>query len=574
MRILGPIFGFELVRIARRQRVTQSRAVFVLALLLVATAVYGVAIHEAPRPLTLGEVAQITEGLCFGILGILFAAALIFTPQWTGDAIASEKERRTLPFLLLTDLTSQEIILGKLGSRLVQIGLFLLAALPVLVGLQFFGGIDPNFLLVAVCSLGATIWSVGSLTMLSSVHARTPRVAAQRSSQVFGLYIVGMMMVGQLLNAFPSVGHWPGTRFDLLDLHEWLNIANPLAAVQSIATSARGTFSQTLWSVFWGYFLSHLAIGLACTGLAIRQLRRVAAALPLDGPPPEVVQSNPPRRPPIRDWPVYWKMLWCDSRPTKSRWNQRVLRATYLLSYLPSLGLMAYVYQILPRALPEYVNMYLRLVGTVVLCGMLLFIAGLAASSIGRERQKQTLDELLLTDLSTNEILKQKWWASIWCARWMMLWVIFHFAIGIGTGGLHPLAAVVVAVLWFSYAAYVASLGLYCSVRTTSTQRAHFWTTMIGIILTIAPLSLGMIAMWATRWTPVWQLGIVMISPPAALGTSAFMEIPAIEPGRVARPELSWVIAGIAASAVLHLLLAAWLWLRAKRVFPTMIGRS
>ena len=177
MRILGPIFRFELVRIARRQRLTTSRCLFALALSLVAAAVYITAYKEAPLPLTLHDIARITEGLCYGFLGILFAVAVIFTPQWTADAIASEKERRTLPFLLLTDLTSHEIILGKLGSRLVQIGFFVLAALPVLVGLQFFGGVEPALILVAVAALGATMWSLGSLTMVASVYARTSRIA-------------------------------------------------------------------------------------------------------------------------------------------------------------------------------------------------------------------------------------------------------------------------------------------------------------------------------------------------------------------------------------------------------------
>ena len=43
---------------------------------------------------------------------------------------------------------------------------------------------------------------------------------------------------------------------------------------------------------------------------------------------------------------------------------------------------------------------------------------------------------------------------------------------------------------------------------------------MIGIILAVAPLSLAMLAMWITRWTPTWQFGIMMLSPPAALGTA------------------------------------------------------
>ena len=335
MRILGPIFRFELFRIARRQRLTSSRCLFALALAGVAAAVYITAYKESPLPLTLHEIANITEGLCYGFLGILFAVAVIFTPQWTADAIASEKERRTLPFLLLTDLTSHEIILGKLVSRLVQIGFFVLAALPVLVGLQFFGGVEPTLVLVAVAALGATMWSLGSLTMVTSVYARTPRIAAQRAGQVFGLYIVGMMMLGQLLRAYPSIGGWPGTSFDLLDLHAWLNIANPLEAIQTISSSIRGTFGQTLWPVFWGYFLAHLGLGAAFAAWAIARLRPVAAATPLDGPPPEIVQSDPRRRPPIRDWPVYWKMLWCDARPTKSRWNRTVVRLTYFLRLRP-----------------------------------------------------------------------------------------------------------------------------------------------------------------------------------------------------------------------------------------------
>ena len=195
---------------------------------------------------------------------------------------------------MLTDLTSHEIILGKLASRLVQIGFFVLAALPVLVSLQFFGGVEPTLVLVAVVALGVTMWSLGAMTMVTSVYARTSRIAAQGAGQVFGLYIVGMMMLGQLLNAYPSIGHWPGTRFDLLDLHEWLNIANPLPAIQTVSTSIRGTFGQTLWPVFGGYFLAHLGLGAAFAAWAIARLRPVAAAAPLDGPPPAAIGAPPP----------------------------------------------------------------------------------------------------------------------------------------------------------------------------------------------------------------------------------------------------------------------------------------
>src|SRR5450755_4493938 len=49
---------------------------------------------------------------------IQYLLVLIMTPAYVGSAIAEEKERRTLEFLLATDLRSQEIIFGKVASRL------------------------------------------------------------------------------------------------------------------------------------------------------------------------------------------------------------------------------------------------------------------------------------------------------------------------------------------------------------------------------------------------------------------------------------------------------------------------
>src|SRR5262249_28672214 len=149
------------------------------------------------------------------------------------------------------------------------------------------------------------------------------------------------------------------------------------------------------------------------TILAIVRLRPVAAAAPLDGPPPEAIGVAPPKRPPIKNRPVYWKMLWCDSRPMKSRWSRVLVRAIYILSFVPVIALLVFAYQFgSRRAVSGTMNFYARIVVTIVLSGMLLFIAGLTAGCIGRERSKQTLDDLLLTDLATDEILKQKLLAS------------------------------------------------------------------------------------------------------------------------------------------------------------------
>ena len=46
---------------------------------------------------------------------------LLLTPAYTAGAVAEEKERRTLEFILATDLRNREIILGKVLSRLLNL---------------------------------------------------------------------------------------------------------------------------------------------------------------------------------------------------------------------------------------------------------------------------------------------------------------------------------------------------------------------------------------------------------------------------------------------------------------------
>jgi hypothetical protein len=303
-------------------------------------------------------------------------------------------------------------------------------------------------------------------------------------------------------------------------------------------------------------------------------LRPVAAAAPHDGPPPEAIGVAPAKRPPVGNRPVYWKMLWCDARPTKSRMGRTITRFIYVLSFAPVfvvIGFAAYYGSAVGVAYS--VNFYVRMVVTIVICGMMLFVAGTTGGCIGRERSKQTLDDLLLTDLTTDEILKQKWCAGVWSVRWVMLWVALHWALAVFVEGLHPLAVPVLVILTAVDLIYAASLGLYFAARTATTQKAHFWTTMVGVLLTIAPLSLGMIVLWVMKSRPVWPVGLFMISPPGALGLSGFGpdEIP--KALQRSSQELQWLILGVVAGALIHAILAGWFWTRAKRWFPQMIGR-
>src|SRR5262249_49386495 len=99
------------------------------------------------------------------------------TPAYTAGAIAEEKDRKTLEFLLATDLRNREIVLSKLTARYANLTLLLLTALPILSIMQFMGGVDPNLLLVTFAALALTMASLAGFAILSSTLARKARDA-------------------------------------------------------------------------------------------------------------------------------------------------------------------------------------------------------------------------------------------------------------------------------------------------------------------------------------------------------------------------------------------------------------
>src|SRR5439155_2467559 len=99
-----------------------------------------------------------------------------------------ERSQNTLVFLLTTHLTNREIVLGKLVTRLLQVGLLVLTGLPVLGLLHLFGGVDQLLLLAAFVGVGVTALSLGGLGVACAVFVKKPQNAAWRAYQWIILY--------------------------------------------------------------------------------------------------------------------------------------------------------------------------------------------------------------------------------------------------------------------------------------------------------------------------------------------------------------------------------------------------
>src|SRR5262249_38685314 len=118
------------------------------------------------------RLALVGERLYYGIVGVQLSLLVLAAPAATAGAVCHDKLRGGLIQLLVTDLSDAEIVLGKLGARLLPILSLLLAAAPVLFLGLLLGGIDPGALLGAtLISLGVAVFAC-SLTLFLSVWGR------------------------------------------------------------------------------------------------------------------------------------------------------------------------------------------------------------------------------------------------------------------------------------------------------------------------------------------------------------------------------------------------------------------
>jgi ABC-type transport system involved in multi-copper enzyme maturation permease subunit len=228
-----------------------------------------------------------------------FIVLVLITPAYVGDAIAEEKERRTLDYLLTTHLTDREIVVGKLTSRITNALLFLLAGLPILSLTQLLGGVSPELLWTGFACTALTLLSVAGISLLQSLYAKRSRNAIILTYLLMLCFVViwgvGENLV-EIMNraAKPPPTVYLGPPFRPVmtpapppgpsaaqEWIEWgvsgLRAGNPISAFQTITdhVKAGGTYAQVLPDVLFRYLIFHGSVFLICSGWVMLRLRRV-----------------------------------------------------------------------------------------------------------------------------------------------------------------------------------------------------------------------------------------------------------------------------------------------------------
>src|SRR5262249_36819352 len=137
LRLFGPVLLYEVLRNARRGRYFLLRWLYAVGLLLLLLWVHSMwNLHlrftANPRPLDYKVQAELAEMFFAAFAVTQFVVVVALTPAYIAGGVAEEKERKTLEFLLATDLRNREIVFGKLVARAGNLALFVLTGLPIL----------------------------------------------------------------------------------------------------------------------------------------------------------------------------------------------------------------------------------------------------------------------------------------------------------------------------------------------------------------------------------------------------------------------------------------------------------
>lgn len=446
--LIGPVFYAELLRTTRCSRLWLLRFLYLGVVFAVLLQMYNVEFNWRfqQRP-TLADLARFTLGLFWAFLVVQLTTLLVLTPALTAGCIAEERERKSMAFLLATDLRDHEIVLGKFLARLVLLCSFILAGLPIFSLLQLLGGIDLALVGIAFAGTLVTVVGVGSLGLLTSAFCRTTRGAIVLAYVLVLAYLILVPIAAVQLQR----NGWRGT-----DLEAVVISGHPAYAAEEFARLDSG---PAFLALLGRYALFHGALAALCIGLALILVRRVGVGEPT----PRRARTRVLPERVVGDDPVLWRELW-----TARGWNERwwvhlLVVAGVLASLLLSDGGPYFRY---------WINGWCRFLSGLLGSLMLLQVVLHAATAIRSERDRDTLDGLLTTPLTARAILSGKWFGAFWCPQVLGSGLLTVWAVGLGTGGLHVLAILGQFVALCIFAGALASFGLLVSVTMSTALRA------------------------------------------------------------------------------------------------------
>lgn len=437
---------------------------------------------------------RFAEWFAFTFFMVQATVVLLLTPVLVAGAIFEERETRSGEVLLTTQLTRREVYVGKLGARMVQVLLVVLAGMPILFLTQLWGGVSMGMIIVNYSATFLTIVGAGVVTAAISAYAETMRGAILRSYGLLFLLDVLFFPASPYLVIGMSRLHW-GAGLVILTMFV------PLQA--------------TL--VFTGYFIGQRWLRMAMLRQKTRWSTKAGLPPPLPGGPSRGL-------PPIQDNsdPLLWKELCSGGRVSLWRGLSEFTRAPgnptiddrmselgpirWLFASRESVAFLFRVFFVLLILLLFALTVFGeissnwvgRVLGGMTLAWLICSTGLTGATGISRERQKQTLIDLLMLPGPRRDLLRAKALGALARGLWPGIVLLGLIATAVLGFGASLLSAMLLALTAAGLTLFSVASGIWLSARcrTALNATANWIGLMAGIII-------GTFLLAEANWEPV-----------------------------------------------------------------------
>jgi ABC-type transport system involved in multi-copper enzyme maturation permease subunit len=453
--------------VLQRELLTNLRANlgFVLMLLyqLALAAVLLVSYPSGQRVDLSTDSSMALELVDFFFLGQYILASLM-APTFAAGAISGEKERKTYEMLLASPLSPWAIVIGKMVASLTHLVVLIIASLPIIMLALPLGGVSIWEVLAAYLWLLISVILFGAIGLSCSCGFR--RTAS--SLVVSYIIILPLVILGALF---------------------WRNLASAGDLRLNITVFFLPPIYLGISAALCGWTAKRLLYppdvgseGKDVIDLEAESRNAVGMIIQRDQFPDRLFA--PPRRIALmRDDanPVYDKEIHAELFSQGTLMLRLVIQISMLLA-IPLMAFFLFIY-------PQYCAWYI----CYVLVFNILVAPVFSAGSLTSERERQTLELLLTTQLKPWQIIWGKLLAGFrvsYVLTMFLMWpMVLAFVLGISVYGSNWLAVLTFFAIVFSASLFNSVSALLCSAVSRKTSVAMLLSYSILIVLYFLPVS-------------------------------------------------------------------------------------
>jgi ABC-type transport system involved in multi-copper enzyme maturation permease subunit len=508
LRLTGPIFDKELRVSSRRRRNYVLRFAYLALLTAFLALVWIEAMGQSGSAVyRISRMAEAGKFIIVSMVWFQFCATQFLAVILLSNSISDEIYHRTLGLLMTTPISSFQIVIGKLFSKLLQLILLMAISLPLLAIVRVMGGVPWNYVISSLCINLTTIIFVGSLSLFFSIFSRrTYVVIIVTILTIVFFFALLPLLTAWIWHAMDLDGFIPEKTLLTVTVSPNFYCTMFFNSMKMVEPRAAAGMPAYLWPLNCVIMLALSALLLFISVIIVRKVALRQATGQLDtsagkrrsrrdangaGDSRQIFTGTIRR---IVGPPIIWKEL-------RSPMFRHHKFRTFIFVFIALILLSATYFLCAAENALDDDEVHATYAIIFLVIGMLFTIV-LPATSITTEIESRSWPILLVTPLDDKDILLGKFIGALRRCFPAWLFLFGHIIAFSVIGFIHPFAIVQTGILVTWIAIFLSGSGLYFSSRFKHTTTAVLMNfALVAAIWAILPLLMAIVASINTPFT-------------------------------------------------------------------------